>query len=73
MGPMWDKHDEAAGDDMVGPHESAADHGADHGHDDNAHGEGAGLGPPDLQAWGAALLGGILGLAVVAAFLLAVS
>jgi hypothetical protein len=54
---------------MAGPHGSADDHGGDHGHDDHAHGESA-LGPPDLQIWGAALLGLALGLLVVVAFAL---
>jgi len=57
-----------AGESMVGAHGSADDHGADHGHDDHAHGGGPGLGPIDLAAWGAAALGIVFGLVVVFAF-----
>ena len=53
-----------ASDAMTGPHGSTADHGADHGHDDHAHAAES-LGPIDLPAWGAGLLGVVLGLAVV--------
>jgi hypothetical protein len=56
--------DPHASDAMTGPHGSAADHGADHGHDDHAHASEA-LGPVDLPAWGAGVLGVVLGLAVV--------
>jgi hypothetical protein len=57
------------GDDhMVGPHESADDHGGDHGHDDHAHGAGEALGPVDVTAWGAALFGIVLGVLVLIAF-----
>ncbi len=41
----------------------------DHGHDDNGQDEP--LGPVDVNAWGAGLLGVLLGLAVAAAFVLA--
>ena len=50
-------------DAMAGPH-GAADHGEDHGHDDHAHGEDDALGPLDLLAWGAGVLGIAAGLAV---------
>jgi len=46
------------------------DHGEDHGHDDHAHAEEA-LGPIDVPAWGAGILGVVLGLAVAVAFMLA--
>jgi len=39
------------------------DHGADDGHDDHAH-EPEALGPVDVMAWGAFILGAGLGLAV---------
>jgi hypothetical protein len=58
---------------MVGPHESADDHGGDHGHDDHAHGGGEALGPIDITAWGAAILGVLLGLVVLLALVQAVS
>jgi hypothetical protein len=56
-----------AGEHIVGPHESADDHGADHGHDDHAHGAGESLGPIDVTAWGAALFGIVLGVIVLIA------
>jgi hypothetical protein len=51
------------------PHGSD-DHGADHGHDDHAH-ESEALGPVDVMAWGAFVLGAGLGLAV--AFVIALA
>ena len=50
------------------PHEPAAGH--DHGHDDHAHAEEA-LGPIDVAAWGAGVLGIAAGLLIVACFMLA--
>jgi hypothetical protein len=47
------------------------DHGGDHGHDDLGHDVAMPLGPLDVFAWGAGLLGIALGLAVVAAFAIA--
>jgi hypothetical protein len=46
------------------------DPGSDHGHDDHDMSEGheAALGPIDIQAWGALLLGIVLGLVMVVAF-----
>ena len=69
---MSDGTDPHAGESMVGPHGSASDHGGTHGHDDHAHG-GETLGPFDVRAWGAAILGIALGLVVVIAFLQAAS
>jgi hypothetical protein len=60
--------DPHAGEAMVGPHGAADDHGSDHGHDDHAH-DGETLGPLDRTAWGAALLGIVLGLVVMFAFI----
>ena len=70
---MADKHDVHAGESMVGPHGSTDDHGADHGHDDHGHGGGDSLGPIDLPMWGAAILGIVLGLVVLFAFVQAAS
>ena len=60
-----------AGEEMLGPHGAAGDHGEDHGHDDHAHG-GEALGPLDVRMWGAAGLGILLGLVVVVALLMSV-
>jgi hypothetical protein len=46
------------------------DHGDDHGHDDHAHASEA-LGPVDVYAWGAGILGIVV--AIVIAFTLALS
>ena len=51
-------------------HHTTDDHGVDGGHDDHAHAEES-LGPIDGPAWGAGILGVVLGLAVAAAFVLA--
>lgn len=53
-------------------HHVTSDHGDDHGHDDHAHAEEP-LGPIDVAAWGAGLLGVIAGLLVAACFVLATS
>ena len=62
--------DPHADDAQTGPHGSSADHGADHGHDDHAHAAES-LGPIDVPAWGAGVLGVLLGLAVVIAIAIA--
>jgi hypothetical protein len=62
--------DPHASDAMTGPHGSTADHGADHGHDDHGHAAES-LGPIDLPAWGAGVLGIVLGLIVVVAIAVA--
>jgi hypothetical protein len=49
-------------------HHALDDHGEDHGHDDHAHDDSIPLGPIDVIAWGAGILGVVLGLAVVWAF-----
>jgi hypothetical protein len=52
-------------------HHAVDDHGADHGHDDHAHDAAMPLGPIDVFAWGAGILGAALGFVVAAAFALA--
>ena len=51
-------------------HHSTDDHGDDHGHDDHAHAEVA-LGPIDVAAWGAGLLGVLIGVGIAACFVIA--
>lgn len=51
-------------------HHQTDDHGDDAEHDDHAHTEEP-LGPIDVPAWGAGILGVALGLAVALAFMLA--
>ena len=65
--------DPHAGEAMVGPHGSADDHGADHGHDDHADHGGSELGLIDRTAWAMGALGIFLGLLIAAAFLAASS
>jgi hypothetical protein len=65
--PVTDPH---ASDATTGPHGSIDDHGGDHGHDDHGH-AGESLGPIDLPAWGAGVLGVVLGAAVVVALAIA--
>ncbi len=50
-------------------HHETTDHGDDHGHDDHAHAEEP-LGPVDLAAWGAGVLGLVLGAAIAVCFAL---
>jgi len=63
---MTDKHQSDA---SAGPHGSIDDHGEAHGHDDHAHGAMA-LGPLDITAWAAGLVGIVLGFVVAAALAL---
>ena len=51
-------------------HHATDDHGDDHGHDDHAHGDEP-LGPIDLAAWGAGLLGLLAGLLIAACLVVA--
>jgi len=51
-------------------HHAPDDHGEEHGHDDHAHGDEEFLGPIDTVAWGAGVLGVVLGLVVALAFAL---
>ena len=53
-------------------HHAPDDHGETHGHDDHAHAEEP-LGPIDLAAWGAGVLGVVIALAIAAGFVLATS
>ena len=69
---MSDKTDPHSGEAMVGPHGAADDHGETHGHDDHAH-DAEALGPLDVRAWGAGLVGILLGLVVMVAFIQAAS
>lgn len=61
---------DAPGHDDAVAHHTTDDHGDEHGHDAHAHAEER-LGPLDTAAWGAGIVGVLLGLAVVAAFFLA--
>lgn len=56
--------------DVEGEAHGAGDHGGDHGHDDHGH-ESETIGPVDVQAWGAFILGSALGLIVALCFALA--
>lgn len=68
-----DQHaDDAPGHEGAVAHHATDDHGDEHGHDDHAH-EDAPPGPIDFMAWGAGLLGVALGVAIAAAFYLAVT
>jgi len=65
-------HDsDVPGHDGAVAHHAAGDHGDDGGHDDHAHDDSMPLGPIDVIAWGAGVLGVVFGLAVVWAFYLA--
>lgn len=61
-------HEASAG----GDHHEPTDHGDQHGHDDHAHGERP-LGPVDVAAWGAGVLGVGIAIAIAACFALATS
>ena len=50
--------------DIAGETHGPDDHGEAHGHDDHAH-DSDGLGPVDIQAWGALLIGISAGLLIV--------
>jgi hypothetical protein len=50
-----------------GLHHATDDHGDDDGHDDHAHGDEA-LGPIDVYAWGAGVVGLVIGAAIAACF-----
>jgi hypothetical protein len=73
MALVTERPDPHAGESMVGPHGQPDDHGADHGHDDHAHGGIDEPGPVEIATWAMALLGIVLGLAVAVAFVLGAS
>jgi NADH-quinone oxidoreductase subunit L len=58
---------DAPGHEGAVAHHSVDDHGDDHGHDDHAHDEEA-LGPVDVAAWGAAVAGVVIGIAIAICF-----
>jgi hypothetical protein len=62
--------DDVPGHDAVA-HHATDDHGDDHGHDDHAHADDEALGPVDVAAWGAGVLG--VGIAIVMAFCFALA
>lgn len=64
--------DDAPGHEGAVAHHATDDHGDDHGHDDHAHADEL-LGPIDGPAWGAGVVGVLLGVAVTVAFILATS
>jgi hypothetical protein len=64
---MSDAHASAAP--MADEPHGLEDHGEGHGHDDHAHPDEA-LGPIDWPAYGAGVLGVVIGLAVTWAFVL---
>jgi hypothetical protein len=50
-------------------HHATDDHGEDHGHDDHAHGDAEeALGPIDIAAWGAGVLGVVIGVGIAVCF-----
>jgi hypothetical protein len=53
-------------------HHRTDDHGDDHGHDDHAHGDEA-LGPIDVFAWGAGILGIAIAIVIACTFALSTS
>lgn len=66
-----DPHDtDVPGHDGAAAHHATDDHGDDHGHDDHAHADEA-LGPIDVRAWGAGVIGIVLGIVVTACFVAA--
>jgi ABC-type nickel/cobalt efflux system permease component RcnA len=67
-----DGHDPEHPGDIAGEAHGADDHGEDHGHDDHAHDSDA-LGPVDVQAWGALILGVAAGLLIVLCLVLTTS
>lgn len=57
--------DDAPGHDGAVAHHRPDDHGDDHGHDDHAHADEV-LGPIDVAAWGAGVLGVAVALVIAA-------
>ena len=62
--------DDAPGHAGAVAHHATDDHGDEHGHDDHAHADEP-LDAIDVPAWGAGILGILLGMAVAVAFALA--
>ena len=62
--------DDAPGHEEAVAQQATGDHGDGDGHDDHADDE-APLGPIDVPAWGAGIIGVLLGMAVALAFMLA--
>ena len=60
------------GHDGAVAHHQLDDHGEDHGHDDHAHGDEA-LGPIDVVAWGAGVLGVVVSIVIAACLAMASS
>jgi hypothetical protein len=68
---MTTSHDsDTPGHEGAVAHHATTDHGDDHGHDDHAHADEQ-LGPIDVAAWGAGLLGVAAGLLFAACFVIA--
>jgi hypothetical protein len=68
---MTGRHDsDRPGHEGAVAHHAPDDHGGEHGHDDHAHADEDILGPIDAIAWGAGVIGVVLGLAVAVAFAL---
>jgi hypothetical protein len=63
---------DAPGHEGAVAHHLTDDQGDDHGHDDHAH-EDAPLGPIDTFAWGAGILGVVIGLVIAFCFVLSTS
>ena len=68
-----DKHaDDAPGHEGAVGHHLPEDHGEDHGHDDHAHADEP-LGPIDVAAWGAGILGVAIAIVIAACLSIATS
>lgn len=61
------------GHDGAVAHHQPDDHGGDHGHDDHAHADDDALGPIDLAAWGAGILGVVVALVIAVCFAVSTS
>ncbi len=72
MRPMSTDHNEldTPGHEGAVAHHLTDDHGEDHGHDDHAHPEES-LGPIEVAAWGAGVVGVLIGILVALCFALA--
>ena len=68
---MTDTHGaDAPGHTGAVAHDQTDDHGGDQGHDDHAHAE-LPLGPIDVAAWGAGVLGVLAGLVIAVCLVVA--